>query len=184
MSTAARATVVALVLTMVSVTVACSDGDDARTDTSVGVAADTDALIQRGLEAFERGDLAAAEDAFGSAVEREPDNTVALFNLGATLVARGEGPRAVTVLDELLLLEPGNVDGRYNRGVAKANAGDTAGAALDYAGVIDADPEHARARFQLGNILIAEGQLDEGMDLVDQAIALDPSLAGDDVTGD
>src|SRR5260370_40983238 len=44
-----------------------------------------DALLNRGMIAYEQGDLESAGEFFQRAVQIEPSNAVALFNLGSTL---------------------------------------------------------------------------------------------------
>lgn len=172
-----------LALLITPVVGACSsdDGTDSPSDTADAMAdLSSGELLAQGLAAYEAGDLVQAEMLYAELVSREPENTVALFNLGSVLLTQGKSAEALDALDRLLVLDSSNADAYYNRGLAKANLDDTDGAIADYRSAIAVDPQHAEAHFQLGSELIALGAVDEGMDEVDRAIELDPSLSGDD----
>lgn len=66
------------------------------------------ALVQRGVEAFRKPDLAAAQAAFERAA-RVHDNALALRNLGAVQLARGHATAAVATLEQALAKRPTRV---------------------------------------------------------------------------
>jgi arabinofuranosyltransferase len=78
--------------------------------------------------------------------------------------------------DELVLADPGNADARYWRGITRQQAGHASGAMDDYLEAVKLDPRNGRALVAAANALGDRGRWDEGLALVDQAVAVD---AGD-----
>jgi len=109
------------------------------------------ALLNRGMIAYENGDLEDAAGYFRRAVEIEPENSVALFNLGSTLDDLGLLPEARQHLRLATRLDPNYADAHYNLALvcdkmnAESEARDhwTAYIKLDPAG---ADADYARMR--------------------------------------
>jgi tetratricopeptide (TPR) repeat protein len=82
------------------------------------------ALLNRGMIAYEKGNLESAADYFRRALEIEPDNPVALFNLGSTLDDLGFLPEARQHLRLATRLDPHYADAHYNLAIVcdKMNA--------------------------------------------------------------
>jgi tetratricopeptide (TPR) repeat protein len=107
------------------------------------------ALLNRGMIAYEKGDLENAAVYFRRAVQIEPDNLVALFNLGSTLDDLGFLLEARQHLRLATRLDPSYADAHFNLAMvcnkmkAESEARDhwTAYIKLDPAG---ADAEYAR----------------------------------------
>src|SRR5277367_187516 len=74
-----------------------------------------DALLNRGTLAFEDAQLEAARDYFARAVDLEPQNSVARFNLGSTLDDLGLLQEARQHLLAYLRLEPASPGSEYAR---------------------------------------------------------------------
>jgi tetratricopeptide (TPR) repeat protein len=72
------------------------------------------ALLNRGMIAYEQANLESAADYFRRAVEIEPGNPVALFNLGSTLDDLGLLPEARQQLRLATRLDPSYADAHYN----------------------------------------------------------------------
>jgi len=64
------------------------------------MAGDPELLFQQGLQAYGRGDVAAAEDAFRTLVEQGHDGPDVLYNLGTTALAQGKIGEAVHALEQ------------------------------------------------------------------------------------
>lgn len=67
-------------------------------------------------------------------------------------------------------------DGLVQQGLAKHNAGDTAGAAVLYNQALAIDPRNSVALFNLGVIAHFEGDLDTARTYYEQAVAIDPKF--------
>ena len=61
---------------------------------------DAELLFQQGLQAYGRGDVAAAEDAFHTLVEQGHDGPDVLYNLGTTALAQGKIGEAIHALEQ------------------------------------------------------------------------------------
>ena len=64
------------------------------------IAGDAELLFQQGLQAYGRGDVAAAEDAFHTLVEQGHDGPDVLYNLGTTALAQGKIGEAIHALEQ------------------------------------------------------------------------------------
>jgi hypothetical protein len=64
------------------------------------MAGDADLLFQQGLQAYGRGDVPAAEEAFRSLVEQGHDGPDVLYNLGTTALAQGKVGEAIYALEQ------------------------------------------------------------------------------------
>ena len=83
-----------------------------------------EALVNRGMIAFEQGDLESAADLFRRAIAIEPDNLLAHFNLGSTLDDLGLLSEARQHLRLAARLDPNYADAHYNLAIVceKMNA--------------------------------------------------------------
>jgi tetratricopeptide (TPR) repeat protein len=112
-----------------------------------------DALLNRGMVAYEKGDLEDAAEHFRRAIGIEPDNPVAHFNLGSTLDELGLLSEARQHLRLATRLDPAYADAHYNLAIVceKMNAASeaklhwTTYLKLDSAGV---HADYARARLR------------------------------------
>ena len=64
------------------------------------MAGDAQLLFQQGLQAYGRGDVAGAEDAFRSLAEQGHDGPDVLYNLGTTTLAQGKIGEAIHALEQ------------------------------------------------------------------------------------
>ena len=112
-----------------------------------------DALLNRGMLAYEKGDLESAADLFRRAIGIEPDNLLAHFNLGSTLDDLGLLAEAREHLRLATRLDPNYADAHYNlaivcdkmNAVSEANLHWSLYLKLDSAGV---HADYARARLK------------------------------------
>jgi tetratricopeptide (TPR) repeat protein len=112
-----------------------------------------DALLNRGMLAYEKGDLENSAELFRRAIAIEPDNPVAHFNLGSTLDDLGLLSEARQHLRLATRLDPDYADAHYNLAIVcdKMNAESEAKLhwstylRLDSAGV---HADYARARLK------------------------------------
>jgi Flp pilus assembly protein TadD len=72
------------------------------------------ALLNRGMIDYEKGDFENAVGYFRCAVQLEPNNSVALFNLGTTLDDLGQSTEARQYLRLATRLDPNNPDAHFN----------------------------------------------------------------------
>ena len=72
----------------------------------------------------------------------DPDNELALFNMGMLSIQSGQYPRAVDYLKKLTAINPAHVQGQLLYGIALMNTGDREGARAQFEKVkkMDEDP--------------------------------------------
>ncbi len=104
------------------------------------------------------GDYSLAEKEFRHVLGREPENIVALFNLGFILSRTGGYPEAVEVLEKVTRLRPDHPDASYYLGLAAMKSGDPARARTAFEQAIRLDPDHPGARFNFGQLLMRLGE--------------------------
>lgn len=136
-------------------------------------------LLAVGMALHTSGDLNAAEEAYQRVLVLSPQDPYALYNLGLIRQTQGNLTAAIDFYTRSLASDSTLVSAQYNRALARRDSGDGAGAIADLEAVIVVQPENAGALYNLGNLKIAEGDIDGGTKLVNQAIEIDPSLRGD-----
>ncbi|MEO8132623.1 MAG: tetratricopeptide repeat protein [Betaproteobacteria bacterium] len=127
-----------------------------------------------GVDAFEAGRFAEAEEKFRASLALLPGRASTLANLGATLQKRGQSVAALQVLDQALAADPGNVDALGHRGVALGEAGRYNEALACHDKLLAADAEHVAAWYQRGMMLNVLDRHDEALHAFDQVLRIDP----------
>jgi tetratricopeptide (TPR) repeat protein len=122
-----------------------------------------------------QGNAAEALAMARSALEREPEDTLALKIAFDSARLTGHEEEAKEALERLVELEPQWVTTTVFEHAAKLFNDNQAGAAaLELEYVVKADPELARARFLLGMALFNSGRADEGRPHLEKFIELAP----------
>jgi tetratricopeptide (TPR) repeat protein len=132
--------------------------------------------VQEGLTAHKAGDMEAAEEAYTEALEFQPDNKYALFNLGLIYQTRGENAQAEERYRTALDADPNFLPALYNLALVRTEAGASEEAVDLYRRVVALAPENAAAHYNLGLLLIQMGEGRDGREEVELALRLDPSL--------
>jgi tetratricopeptide (TPR) repeat protein len=114
---------------------------------------------------------------FTHAVAVAPESTVALTNLGAALLARGDAAGAAALFERALTVGPDNPQALVSLGKVLADRGEVDAALARYRRALDVDPRYARGHFNLGLLLADLGQLDEAATHLETALRLDPDYA-------
>jgi thioredoxin-like negative regulator of GroEL len=151
-----RKRVAALALTA-SLLVAGGCGTQAeRVTVDIGVA------LTEGVAAQAEGRLQDAEKRFDEVVQANPGNRVALYNLGILRRARGEVQAALDAFNQIVEAQPDFTAARHQRAITRQVAGDVMGAIADLRIVVAEMPANIEARTQLGALLVATGEAEEG----------------------
>lgn len=140
---------------------------------------DSDRLLEVALELHRTGDLNAATQAYEAVLARRPDDQFALYNLGLISQTGGDLSAAIDYYSRAIDVDPNMTTALYNRGLAHRDSGSADAAIDDLEGVLALEPQNAVAMYNLGNLLIAEGRVEDGTELVARAAELDPTLRGD-----
>jgi tetratricopeptide (TPR) repeat protein len=134
-----------------------------------------DADIQNRLgEALERlGALDAAVDAFRNALAERPAFRKASNNLILALVKAGKGPEAVARARVLVAEAPRDPDRYFTLGLAQSEQ-DVEGAIATFGKVLELEPRHTLARYNLALVLRRADRLPEALAELERAQAIEP----------
>jgi tetratricopeptide (TPR) repeat protein len=135
-----------------------------------------DAVLQEGLTAHVAGDLATASVKYEQVLSVDPQNKFALFNLGLIAHTNIDYEAAVTNYEAALAVDPSYTPARFNLGLVFADQKRWTPAGEAFRLVLETEPDNAQATYQLGLVLIAEGDEAGGQELIDAAVALDPTV--------
>ena len=134
--------------------------------------------LRIGADAQTNGNAAVAEDAYLRALELDPRNKIAYYNLGVLEEDKATGNRAEEFYQKALGIDPNFVPALFNMAVLRDTAGRPQEAANLYRKVIELEPAMGEAHLNLGFLLVRElGQREEGRKELLKAIVLDESLA-------
>ena len=133
--------------------------------------------LQRAAEAFQRGDLAAAEGLCRSVLDAKADHFEALYLSGVIAGSAGRPADAVDLMTRAIAANPKHADAHYNRGVALGELGRHEEAAESYARATACDAAHGNAFFNRGVALGALGRHAEAIESYGRALALQPRYA-------
>lgn len=98
-----------------------------------------------------------AETLMRRALKLDPNNSIALINLGLVVASRGEYPEALALYDRAAAVMPDQVELLLNRGVALARTGQYDAALHDLSAAVAADPGKADVHHGLGIALAGAG---------------------------
>ena len=134
-----------------------------------------DAEVQNRLgEALERiGALDAAIDAYRRALAERADFRKASNNLILALAKAGRGAEAVERASALAAAAPGDADRLFTLGLAQSEQ-DVAAAIATFQRLLRMNPRHTLARYNLALVLRRVDRLDEALQELDRAIAIEP----------
>ena len=143
--------------------------------------------VSRGLLRIEKGDFAKAIEDFDSALEIDPSRenahkgrAVAYVRksvLGSTPSSSSDLNEALSSLDQLVELNPKDVDSYSRRAVVHELRAESGKAISDYSKVIELAPDTAIAFLKKGIVHLALGEIDLGTWDVNHAFELDKGIA-------
>jgi tetratricopeptide (TPR) repeat protein len=126
--------------------------------------------------ALERlGDPAGAERSYRKALELQPGNVRAHYNLGTLLAARGDRRQGIEHLETAARLDPDSRDVLFNLGQALAEAGEPARALETWDRLLKLSPQDPVARFRHAQALSALGRHGEAAAELGAVIAAAPT---------
>jgi len=130
-----------------------------------------------GLACLQAGRLEEAEQHFLSSLDLLPGRISTLVNLAATRLKLARPREALEVADQILAVEPENVDAWFHRGNALAALGRQPEALVSYEQLLALDARHSAAWFLRGQTLQMLGRVGEALAAYERAVAIDPGLA-------
>jgi tetratricopeptide (TPR) repeat protein len=103
---------------------------------------------------YARGDFAAAEAAFATAIAQDPEVARAHLGRGSALKELGRLQEALAAYGEALEIQPAYAKAHYNRGTVLALLGDDRAALAAYDEALAIEPDNTEARFNRANALL------------------------------
>lgn len=135
----------------------------------------TESLALQGTNLLKKGNTEKGVATLRLALQRDPDDADALFNLGMSLGDAGEAAEALELLQRLVILEPGYPGAWVALGVAQGRGKQWDAAIRSFSEAVSRNPQDGFARKNLGAALSQTGQLDEARDHLKAAVVLLPS---------
>ncbi len=135
--------------------------------------------LSQALELHNAGQLDEALAAYQEILLNEPANQYALYNIGLINQTRGDNEVAIEYYDRALAADSTLTVAAYNRALALRDVGRLDESAEAFEVLLLIDGENVGVLYNFGNLLISQGDVERGTELVNRAIELDPSLRGD-----
>lgn len=139
-----------------------------------GAPSDRAARMQAAYALHAAGDLPAAQAAYRALLERDPDDSEALFLLGEIAHRLGRLDEAIALLHRAAVLSPRTSAFHRELGDACRASGDLARAEEAYRAVLALEPGDAEAQVALAAVSLKRGRPDEAERLVDAALSRAP----------
>jgi choline-sulfatase len=124
--------------------------------------------------ALERGEAAAAVEAFRGVLAQEPDNRFALLRTGTALVRLGRVPEGIRHLERAVSLDATQAEALYSLAEALSLAGQDTRAAERWRALVRLQPRRAVAWSNLGAVLLRAGDDRGALEALERAVALAP----------
>jgi predicted TPR repeat methyltransferase len=131
----------------------------------------------QGLEFLESGHAAQAEQCFLSSLELLPRRISTLVNLAAARIDLGRPQDALLAIDEVLALEPDNLDAWFHRGTACGLLDRNEDALASFERLLSVEDGIAEPWLRHGQVLQSLKRPEEALASYDRALAIDPALA-------
>lgn len=135
------------------------------------------ALCREGGAALQRGDLDAAESAFGRAVGQAPEHAGALHMLGIVAAQRGRPAVAESLILRARAADPRDHNIHNSLGNVLCALGRHDEAEHCFEKAVALRPDYADAHANHGRSLLARGRAADALPLFDRVIALRPDMA-------
>ena len=135
------------------------------------------ALVARGMQAHQRGDIAAAERDYRAALAAAPDHPAALHYLGVIHYQGNQLAEALPLLERAVALVPEEPEFHNNLGLTLAAADRTDEAIAQYRQALAQKPDLATAWNNLGLALQAANELPEATAAFRAALRVAPDFA-------
>jgi len=135
-----------------------------------------DYYVNRSWVYEKMGSLESAKIDLERAIQIDPDNTLAKYNLARIQEANASHDQLIATYDDILIDQPGFSEAFAKRGLAKMNTGDFEGALSDYDSAIYYKSDNALLWMNRGIIRMQTADLPGAFSDLTKAIELRPSL--------
>jgi predicted O-linked N-acetylglucosamine transferase (SPINDLY family) len=135
------------------------------------------ALHLSGMLAAQRGDPARAVELIGAALDVDPDNALAQFNLGSALDDLKQWDPALAAYDRAIAIKGDFAEAHANRGLVLQKLERCGEAAASYRRALAINPDFATAHSNLGAALKDLGNLEGAIASCERAVSIEPNHA-------
>jgi tetratricopeptide (TPR) repeat protein len=135
------------------------------------------ALEVRGVEALNRGNWAAAAEAFRKGTALAPRSASLHHRLGTALFMMGKADDARREFEAAVAVSPRYAKAHYSLGVLLERRGDDEGALARFAKAVESAPDYAQARLRLADVLRRRGRLQDALAEYEVVRQADPMLS-------
>ena len=118
-------------------------------------------LMHKGQEAFDAGDRSAAIDALRKALSADPTNMDATFKLAYYLDLMGDEDEAMSLYEQVCDNAPAPINALMNLAVMYEDQGDYVRAERCLRQILDTNPNHARARLFMKDVVASKSMVIE-----------------------
>ena len=129
---------------------------------------------QRGADAIDRADWAAAAGYFRKAIALAPSEPSLRHRLGTVLAMQGDNQAAFEIFEEVTRRWPTFAKAQFSLGVMLAGGGRTREAIEHFMAAVQSDPSLVEAHLQLAETLRAAGRYQNSISEYEATIRLDP----------
>jgi tetratricopeptide (TPR) repeat protein len=134
-------------------------------------------LLNLGNMLQAEGDLDAAVDVYGRALQIKPSDIIACNNLGLVLGKRGKHDDAIVLFDKAASIAPNSAEVHFNLGNAFKAQGNLSQAIEHYHKAVSIDPDDPEIHNNLGNACLEQDQLEAAIDSYRKALSINPGYA-------
>jgi len=147
---------------------------------------DSEARHMLGQAYYSKGDIEAARKEWEGILARDPNNFMALNNLGSLFKEQGQGAKALDYYSRALAANPKLATAHLNMGIIYSGQGDSGRAKAELTRALELDPHMGVAMFEMGKLLVKEGKTDKALTYFQKLAdgqarkdeGFDPKLAG------
>ena len=126
---------------------------------------------------LQKGQADEAITHYQKALQINPDNAEAHYNLGNVLLKKGSVDEAITHYQKALQINPDYAEAHNNLGNALLQKGSVDEAIAHYQKALQINPDYAEAHYNLGNALLQKGRVDEAITHYQKALQIKPGNA-------
>jgi protein O-GlcNAc transferase len=134
-------------------------------------------FLQKAVSFHQSGRLDKAILWYKKSLKAQPENVVALSNMGFALQACGKLEEAVVSCQKAIAIQPDYAQAHSNLGNALKEQGKFSEASLSYQKAIAIKPDYIEAHYNLGNVYQEQAKFDEAVASYKTAISLNPGFA-------
>lgn len=136
-----------------------------------------EAYFNIGAAYEQMGDIDQALENYEKACELNTELYLSWVAVSDIYKARQDWLKAMAALDKALVSRPNEIVYLFNYGAYALNAGDMDAAEGAFRKLVTAHPDHAMSHYQLGLVMVGQGNNEEGIAYLEKYVELDPQGA-------